>query len=172
MAFFVNQRLGQGKVRKLKNLQPVDYLYIPWKSVVQDIANNGGSYHFGPSAAKKRFVELVAADKAREEAPDSKTNSALMGMSPSSSPDPVLGENQSTRNSTSPYALRSHSAQDMPSANDSQTTLHMFSFPISYDHKDYRSISQASLSMSSYHGLPNAQARSDTPFTAIPKSVS
>jgi hypothetical protein len=59
--------MGTGKVRKLKNLEDVDYLYVPWKSVVQDIFDNGGSYHFGASSAKKKFVEMVKADKVRHQ---------------------------------------------------------------------------------------------------------
>ncbi|TID20604.1 D-xylose 1-dehydrogenase (NADP(+)) [Venturia nashicola] len=172
LVYFVNQRIGQGKFRKLKNLQPVDYLYIPWKSVVQDIVNNGGSYHFGPSAAKKRFVDLVAADKAREEAPNRENNSASMQMSLTGSTDPVFEMSRSTQSSNLPYTLRSHSAQDMPSTNDSQTTLQMLLYPMSDGPKSYRSNSQASLLMSSYHGFPNPQSRSDTPFMAVPNSVS
>lgn len=140
--------------------------------MVQDIADNGGSYHFGPSAAKKRFVELVAADKAREEAPNSKKNPASTEISFSNSSDPVLEMNRSTRNSTSPYPLRSHSAQHMPSANDSQTTLQMFSYPMSYGPKSYRSNSQVSLPMSSYQGRPNPLSRSDTSVMTVPNSMS
>ncbi|QDS72355.1 hypothetical protein FKW77_008083 [Venturia effusa] len=172
LAFFVNQRLGQGKVRKLKNLQPVDYLYVPWKSVVQDIANNGGSYHFGPSAAKKRFVELVAADKACEEATNSNPSLAMLEMGPNRSPDPVLDEDHSSGNSSLPYALRSRSNQGTSSANDSQTTLQFFSFPMSNDNKNYRSTSQGCLSPRSNHELPYQQPRPNPPFMAVPNSAS
>jgi hypothetical protein len=172
LTLFVNQRIGQGKVRKLKNLQPVDYLYIPWKSVAQDIADNGGSYHFGPSAAKKRFVELVAADKAREEATANRKASASNEMSTNASTESISTEKQSTQYSTSVYELRPHATQEMTSASNSQTTLQMFAHPLSYDHKSYESTSQASLLMGSYQGLPTLRSPSDTPYMVMPNSVS
>lgn len=171
MAYFVNQRLGQGKVRKLKNLQPVDYLYIPWKCVVQDIADNGGSYHFGPSAAKKEFVKLVAADKAMEKA--NRKSSACNVMATNDSTESLLTEKQSDQYLISPYEPRSRIAQQMTWPSDSRTSemlLQINPYAPACSHSSYQSASQASLPIGSYHGLPTLDSSSDTSFMVVPNS--
>jgi hypothetical protein len=173
LAHFVNQRLGQGKVRRLKNLQPIDYLYIPWKSVVQDIADNGGSYHFGPSAAKKRFLELVAADKAREEAVEKGHGqaSAPNAMSMNNPSESFSTERELTQHLILPYELHAHRTQQPTSQDDLQTSLHISPYALAYAHSNPRSTSHASLPAVSYHRLPIMDPSLDTLYSVVPNSI-
>ncbi|KAF2399389.1 hypothetical protein EJ06DRAFT_557236 [Trichodelitschia bisporula] len=52
----VNELMGYGRSRKSHH--HADGASIPWKDVAQYIVDNGGSYHFGNSTCKKKWMEI------------------------------------------------------------------------------------------------------------------